>query len=53
PDRYLTRENDLILCGSHGALFRIGSGQCIAGPCAGRALWPWPVGVEGVDVVAG
>jgi nitrite reductase/ring-hydroxylating ferredoxin subunit len=53
PDRYLTRENDLILCGSHGALFRIGSGQCIAGPCAGRALWPWPVRVEGVDVVAG
>lgn len=52
PDRYLTRENDLILCGSHGALFRIGSGQCIAGPCAGRALWPWPVRVEGEDVVA-
>jgi nitrite reductase/ring-hydroxylating ferredoxin subunit len=53
PDRYLTRENDLILCGSHGALFRIGSGHCIAGPCAGRALWPWPVRVQGEDVVAG
>ena len=52
PDRYLTRENDLILCGSHGALFRIGGGACIAGPCAGRALWPWPVRVEGEDVVA-
>jgi nitrite reductase/ring-hydroxylating ferredoxin subunit len=52
-DRYLTRENDLILCASHGALFRIGSGACIAGPCAGRALWPWTVRVEGEDVVAG
>ena len=52
PDRFLTRENDLILCSSHGALFRIVDGFCIAGPCAGRALWPWPVRVEGDDVVA-
>lgn len=52
PDRYLTGEGDLILCGSHGALFRIGSGLCIAGPCAGRALWPWAVRVEGDQVVA-
>ena len=52
PDRYLTRENDLIICSSHGALFRIGSGVCVAGPCAGRALWPWPVRVDGDDVLA-
>ena len=37
PDRYLTRERDLLLCGTHGALFRIGDGRCIAGPCEGRA----------------
>jgi len=53
PDRYLTRENDLILCGSHGALFRIGNGVCVAGPCVGRALWPWAVQLEGDDVVTG
>jgi nitrite reductase/ring-hydroxylating ferredoxin subunit len=52
PDRYLTRESDLILCGSHGALFRIGDGMCVAGPCLGRPLWRWPVRVEGEDVVA-
>jgi nitrite reductase/ring-hydroxylating ferredoxin subunit len=51
PDRYLTREGDLILCGSHGALFRIGDGLCVAGPCPGRTLWPWPVRVEGDAVV--
>ncbi len=51
-DRYLTREKDLILCGSHGALFRIGDGHCVAGPCAGRSLWPWRVRVNGEDVVA-
>lgn len=52
PDRYLTRENDLILCSSHGALFRLGNGYCVAGPCAGRSLWPWPVRVEAGEVVA-
>ena len=51
PDRYLTRENDLIICSSHGALFRIVDGFCIAGPCAGNKLWPWPVRIEGDDVV--
>jgi len=51
PDRYLTRESDLILCSSHGALFRLGDGYCVAGPCAGRRLWPWPVRIEGADVV--
>ena len=46
PDRFLTREGDLILCSTHGALFRIGDGHCIAGPCVGRALWPWEISVE-------
>lgn len=53
PDRYLTREGDLILCVSHGALFRPTDGACIGGPCAGRALTPWPVRVDGDEVVTG
>ena len=53
PDRYLTREKDLILCSGHGALFRIEDGVCVAGPCAGRALTPWPVRVADGDVVVG
>ena len=51
PHRYLTREGDLILCASHGALFRPADGLCVAGPCAGRALSPWPVRIEGPDLV--
>jgi nitrite reductase/ring-hydroxylating ferredoxin subunit len=27
-----------IVCATHGALFRIGDGQCIAGPCVGDKL---------------
>lgn len=50
PDRYLTRECDLILCGAHGALFRIETGMCIAGPAWGKALEAWPVEVEAGEV---
>lgn len=42
-DDYMTPQGDFIACSWHGALFRIGSGQCIAGPCAGQGLTPWPV----------
>jgi nitrite reductase/ring-hydroxylating ferredoxin subunit len=53
PDRFLTREGDLILCSTHGALFRPGDGVCVAGPCEGARLAPWPVVVEdGAVVVA-
>lgn len=45
-NRYLTREGDLILCSTHGALFRPEDGLCVAGPCAGKALASWPVRVE-------
>jgi nitrite reductase/ring-hydroxylating ferredoxin subunit len=50
PGRYLTTEGDFILCSSHGALFRPKDGVCVAGPCAGKALEPWPVAVEADDV---
>jgi len=38
PGRFLTADGALILCASHGALFEKSTGQCLAGPCAGRAL---------------
>jgi nitrite reductase/ring-hydroxylating ferredoxin subunit len=50
-NRYLTREGDLILCASHGALFRLEDGVCIGGPCAGQALRGWAVTVVGAEVV--
>ncbi|MDB5479806.1 MAG: 2Fe-2S ferredoxin [Caulobacteraceae bacterium] len=51
PNRYLTREGDLILCASHGALFRPADGHCVGGPCAGKTLTPWPVRIEGDQLV--
>ncbi|WP_176594555.1 Rieske (2Fe-2S) protein [Sphingobium sp. EM0848] len=50
-DDYLTPGGDLITCSWHGALFAIGDGACVGGPCAGAGLTPWPVAVrEGMIV---
>ena len=48
-DRYLTRDTNKILCSGHGALFRL-DGVCVAGPCAGDHLPPWPVEVRNGEV---
>lgn len=38
PDEFLTRDRRHIICASHGAMYEIDSGACVAGPCAGRQL---------------
>ena len=38
PGRFLNREGTLILCTTHGALFRIEDGFCVSGPCAEKSL---------------
>lgn len=50
-DDYLTPAGDLIACSWHGALFEIGSGRCVGGPCAGAALTSWPVAVRDGAIV--
>ena len=46
PDRFLDLEKRHILCATHGALFRIEDGYCVAGPCVGKSLKPVPITVE-------
>lgn len=38
PDRFLSQDGEFIQCSSHGALFALTTGLCVAGPCAGRGL---------------
>lgn len=38
PHRFLTADGSLILCNSHGAMFEIDTGACVAGPCPGQRL---------------
>lgn len=39
-NQFLDKDESLIQCASHGALFQIDTGHCIHGPCAGDNLSP-------------
>ena len=45
-DRFLDADSALIQCSTHGALFRIEDGQCLAGPCQGKYLQAVPFIIE-------
>ena len=51
PDQFLNLDRDYIQCATHAALFRIGDGYCVAGPCAGERLTSVPVIVDAGEVV--
>lgn len=38
PGRFLDAEQCFIQCATHGALFTLDKGLCVAGPCQGEAL---------------
>lgn len=38
--QFLDSDDALIQCATHGALFVIENGECVAGPCLGDALEP-------------
>ena len=40
PDRFMSPDRRHLMCGTHGALFRIEDGLCVAGPCTGKSLRP-------------
>jgi len=52
PDEFLDREGEHVVCSTHGALFRIHDGMCIAGPCQGDRLEPFPIALRDGVVVA-
>ena len=38
PNSFLTENKDGIICSSHGAIYELDTGLCIAGPCIGKSL---------------
>lgn len=38
--QFLDMDAALIQCSTHGALFLIEDGECVAGPCQGKSLQP-------------
>jgi len=51
PDLFLDRSGQLIQCSTHGALFAIDSGYCIAGPCRGRSLQGFPTELANGEII--
>jgi len=37
-NRFFDVEGKVLMCGTHGAVFRPEDGYCIEGPCSGRSL---------------
>jgi len=50
-DSFLTQENDLIICNSHGARFRIMDGVCVSGPCPGAGLKTITIKIKGGKIL--
>ena len=49
-DQFLDASGTRLICGKHGALFDLGSGSCVDGPCQGRALTPVALTILDGDV---
>ena len=45
-DQFLDYDGELIQCATHGALFVMETGTCVAGPCIGTTLQPIDVKVH-------
>ncbi len=39
-NQFLDPNGTRLMCGKHGALFDLGTGMCVDGPCKGRSLVP-------------
>ena len=54
PDAFLTKDRSAIMCASHGAVYEIDTGLCVAGPCIGKELRQVDVAIrDGVVYVEG
>lgn len=50
-NRFLSRDGCWIQCATHGALYEIDTGLCVAGPPAGERLHRLAVSVENGEIV--
>ncbi len=46
PDEFLDDTGQYLVCSTHGAMFQVDDGYCVAGPCAGDALQALPIRQE-------
>ncbi len=46
----LSEDGAHLVCGTHGATYRVGDGHCVEGPCQGMALHALIVRIEAGDL---
>jgi nitrite reductase/ring-hydroxylating ferredoxin subunit len=51
-NQFFTEDGRFVQCATHGAYYRPETGECIAGPPCGRALFRVPIRIDGDSVVA-
>ncbi|MDR3463339.1 MAG: Rieske 2Fe-2S domain-containing protein [Beijerinckiaceae bacterium] len=49
-NQFLDPNGVRLMCGKHGALFELGTGYCVDGPCKGRELEPVALSVIDGDI---
>jgi nitrite reductase/ring-hydroxylating ferredoxin subunit len=49
-NQFLDPNGVRLMCGKHGALFELGTGACVEGPCKGEGLEPVPLAVIDGDI---
>jgi nitrite reductase/ring-hydroxylating ferredoxin subunit len=49
-NQFLDPNGIRLMCGKHGALFELGTGNCVDGPCKGRSLTPVALTVLDDDI---
>lgn len=53
PGDFLSEDGKFLVCGTHGARYEPTTGQCVGGPCNGRALLRLPVRVRAGYIFVG
>jgi nitrite reductase/ring-hydroxylating ferredoxin subunit len=49
-NQFLDQNGIRLMCGKHGALFELGTGNCVDGPCKGKGLTPVALTVLDNDI---
>jgi len=49
-NQFLDQNGIRLMCGKHGALFELGTGNCVDGPCKGKSLTPVALTVLDNDI---
>ncbi len=51
PDKFIDGDSGHILCATHAALFRVETGECLAGPCTGDWLRALSVDIQDGEIL--